>query len=84
MSFLEIVLAQFGPLLTYSDLAKLFGHDGPNPGAAIRQRLRRDKSLGEQILRAKVCLGRRIHFRADLVVEALERSRRPAAEPSEV
>lgn len=84
MSFLEVVLSRFGPLLTYADLAKLFGHQGPNSGAAIRQRLRRDKILGERIMCARVCLGRRVHFRADLVAEALERSMGAGSEATEV
>lgn len=71
MSLAEILLARFGPLMTYADMATLFGCQGADPTSAMRQRMRRDKVLGQQIRQSTLRLGRRVYFRSDLVAQAL-------------
>lgn len=71
MSLKEVLLARFGPLMTYADMAALFGLGGSVAADAMRQRLRRDKALGNQLRSCSVRLGRRTYFRADLVAAAI-------------
>lgn len=71
MSLAEILLARFGPLMSYADMATLFGCQGADPTSAMRQRMRRDKVLGQQIRQSTLRLGRRVYFRSDLVAQAL-------------
>ena len=71
MSLKEMLVARFGPLMTYADMAALFGLGGAVAGDAMRQRMRRDKGLGTQLRSCSVRLGRRTYFRADLVAAAI-------------
>lgn len=72
MTLVEIILAKFGPLMSYAQLGELFGYSGPSAASAIRQRLRRDSRLGNGLQRATLRLGRRIYFRSDLVAATLD------------
>lgn len=74
MSVSEILVARFGLLMTYADMAALFGLGGTEAANAMRQRMRRDKTLGNQMRSCTVCLGRRTYFRTDLVAQALDKS----------
>lgn len=72
MTLVEIILARFGPLMSYAQLGELFGYSGPSAASAMRQRLRRDSKLGNGLQEATLRLGRRIYFRADLVAATLD------------
>lgn len=71
MSLKEMLVARFGPLMTYSDMAALFGLGSSAAADAMRQRMRRDKALGAQLRSCSVRLGRKTYFRADLVAAAI-------------
>lgn len=71
MSLEEVLVARFGPLMTYADMAALFGLGGSVAADAVRQRMRRDKVLGARMRSCSVRLGRQTYFRADLVAQAL-------------
>jgi hypothetical protein len=71
MSLKEVLVARFGPLMTYADMAALFGLGGAVAADAMRQRMRRDKALGSQLRSCSVRLGRKTYFRADLVAAAI-------------
>lgn len=71
MSLKEVLVSRFGPLMTYADMAALFGLGGSVAADAMRQRMRRDKALGSQLQSCSVRLGRRTYFRADLVAEVI-------------
>lgn len=71
MSLEEILVARFGPLMTYADMAALFGLGGSVAADALRQRMRRDKVLGARMRSCSVRFGRRTYFRADLIAQAL-------------
>jgi len=72
MSLVEIILARFGPLMSYAQLGELFGYSGPSAASTMRQRLRRDHKLGDSLQSATLRLGRRIYFRSDLVAVSLD------------
>lgn len=72
MSLKEVLVARFGPLMTYADMAAMFGLGGAVAADAMRQRMRRDKALGSQLRSCSVRLGRRTYFRADLVAAAID------------
>lgn len=71
MSLKEMLVARFGPLMTYADMAALFGLGGAVAADAMRQRMRRDKALGSQLRSCSVRFGRKTYFRADLVAAAI-------------
>lgn len=71
MSLKEVLVARFGPLMTYADMAALFGLGGAVAADAMRQRMRRDKALGTQLRSCSIRLGRRTYFRADLVAAVI-------------
>lgn len=71
MSLKELLVVRFGPLMTYADMAALFGLGGAMAADAMRQRMRRDRLLGTQLRACAVRLGRRTYFRADLVAAAI-------------
>ncbi len=71
MSLKEMLVARFGPLMTYADMAALFGLGGAVAADAMRQRMRRDKALGTQLRSCSIRLGRRTYFRADLVAAVI-------------
>lgn len=71
MSLKEVLVARFGPLMTYADMAALFGLGGAVAADAMRQRMRRDKALGSRLRSCSVSLGRKTYFRADLVAAAI-------------
>jgi hypothetical protein len=72
MTLVEIIVARFGPLMSYEQLGELFGYSGPAAGSAMRQRVRRDPKLGGHLQSATLRLGRRIYFRSDLVAASLD------------
>jgi len=79
MTLLESILGRYGPLMGYPEIADLFGYRGDAASSTMRQRLRRDKQLGESLRAATLQLGRRVYFRSDMVAAAIESQTEPAA-----
>jgi hypothetical protein len=62
MSLKEVLVSRFGPLMTYADMAALFGLGGAVAADAMRQRMRRCRVPDDWLLhnRRPLLLGREV------------------------
>lgn len=68
----ERLVARFGELMTYPQLAELLKRSA----TGLRYSLcKQDSTFSKELLIARVKLGRRVYFRTDLIAEIVDRGR---------
>ncbi|MES2353189.1 MAG: DNA-binding protein [Pseudomonadota bacterium] len=64
----EVLINKFGPLLTLSQVASLLDRSPEG----LRLTIRGDNELGKKLKIARIKIGRRVHFKVQLVARLLD------------
>ena len=72
MSTTEYIVNQYGPLLTYQQLAELLGRSVSGLRWTLTAESEKEKTWVKKINNARVKIGRRIHFKTSAIAELIE------------
>ena len=64
----EVLLKTYGPLLTLSEVARIFDRSPEG----LRITIRGSNDLGRQLSAARIKIGRRVHFKAALIARLVD------------